>query len=223
MAFEPDRDRWWYERDWMVGRRHRVWRWALGIGFVLVLGGLGWLAIPNFDRRSTTPFTRGDEFGEPADAAGTMDNPRGAVGTSGGPEGVGGGQAASGQPILRLETITDQRDGRHLVGRPVNLRTVMVDPANDVAFWVGTGDDRVLVVPDRDTRSGVERQMGLPSHPRAGWVGGEQLLTITGVIEPIPYGEATYSWNLTRPDVADLIKRMIYVRAFEIRPAGAER
>jgi hypothetical protein len=86
---------------------------------------------------------------------------------------------------------------------------------NDVAFWTGTPPDRILAVMNRGTRSALERQLGRPAGadftlPPRGRV------TVRGVVEPLPYPEAMYSWGLTRRDVAVLQERGAYLLVNEI-------
>src|SRR5688500_6502413 len=83
----------------------------------------------------------------------------GVVGTSGQAEGAGqnSGPAATGAIIHELETITGSNDGHELVGRRVDLHVPISQHVNDVAFWVGMGDNRLLVVLARDDRDGQER------------------------------------------------------------------
>lgn len=215
MTHQPD-----YERDMMVGARHpRAWRWGFAIGVLLLAGALLALVIPNFDRRSTTPSSRGDEFGDTADAAGGMDDPRSGAGT-GGELGGGPAQAPAGSAVMDIATITEARDLSHLVGRTVSFRVEARDLASDVAFWVGAEGERLLVVPDRDTRSGLDRQVGRPPRHDPMRVARGEGAIVKGVIERIPYAETTYSWNLSREDVAELAKRDVYVRAVSIAPAA---
>jgi hypothetical protein len=146
----------------------------------------------------------------------------GAVGTSGGNAGDADrtrSPAAPGGVIHELETITGSNDGHELVGRRVDLHVPVSQHINDVAFWVGMGDNRLLVVFARDDRDGAERQRGEPSNsgvaPRAG-----QQAAISGSIQRVPYAEAMYSWGLTNTDRAELMERRIYLRADTVTPAG---
>lgn len=117
-----------------------------------------------------------------------------------------------------------------LVGDRVELVADIGQAVNDVAFWSGPAADEILVVIDRGTRSGIQRQLGVPSArdftpPPRGRV------TVGGVIEPLPYPEAMYSWGLTRRDVALAQARRVYLRIdrvvsgepFDAHPLAAER
>jgi hypothetical protein len=96
----------------------------------------------------------------------------------------------------------------------VRLRVDIGQALNDVAFWSGAAGHELLVVLDRDTRNGMERQAGVPSESGvASATSG--VITIAGRLEPIPYAEAMYSWGLTRQDVQRLAKRGVYVRAYQ--------
>jgi hypothetical protein len=215
MTHEPN-----YERDRTIGggRHPRAWRWAIVSAVVVVAVASVAVIDWSIDRRSTTPSSRGDEYGEPADAAGRMDDPRSGVGTSGEVGGVGAGQAVS-SPLLELTTLIDREDMSDLVGQQVRFEVDRRDGAGDVAFWVGDGDRRLLVVPERDRRSGLDRQRGLAAaHDAARLPAGEPIV-VSGIIERIPYAEATYSWNLTRDDVEELLRRDVYVRAVAVQPA----
>ena len=136
----------------------------------------------------------------------------GAVGTTGASEATGV------EPIHELETITGANDGHQLVGRRVDVHVPIAQPINDVAFWVGPPDNRLLVVVARDTRSGSERQ---PSSSAIDTIRVGQRATIVGTIERVPYAEAMYSWGLTSADRAELMERRIYLRAERVEPNGA--
>ena len=89
---------------------------------------------------------------------------------------------------------------------------------NDVAFWIGTPPDVLLVAMDRETRSGLERQLGLPSESElSGPPRG--VVTLGGVVAAVPHAEAMYSWGLTRRDIDLLAERGAYVRIDEILSA----
>jgi hypothetical protein len=106
-----------------------------------------------------------------------------------------------------LESILGAGNGSDLLGRRLQVRVPIHQHINDVAFWVGSGDDALLVVLTRDTRNGVERAHGDPGDVRP--VGD----VITGTIERLPHAEAMFSWGLTNADVARLNERPVYLRA----------
>jgi hypothetical protein len=120
--------------------------------------------------------------------------------------------------IHDLETITGSNDGHELVGRRVELHAPVSQHINDVTFWVGMGDNRVLVVLARDSRDGQERQRGQPSTVGIGEVRAGQRAGISGSIQRVPYAEAMYSWGLTSADRDELMERRIYLRADDVTP-----
>ena len=138
----------------------------------------------------------------------------GSVGTSGQ---QGGEHSENSGPglvtIHELETITGTNDGHELVGRRVDLRVPVQQHINDVAFWIGPKDNRLLVVLARDNRDGETRQRGEPGSTGLGKVRIGQQATIAGTVERVPYAEAMYSWGLTNNDRRELMDRRIYLRA----------
>ena len=123
--------------------------------------------------------------------------------------------STTGTAIAAIEQIGGREDVSELIGRQFDLVVDIGQAVNDVAVWAGTPPDEILVVMNRGTRSGLERQLGLPSDtdftppPRG-------LVTVRGVIEPLPYAEAMYSWGLTRRDVAVVQERGVYLRVNQI-------
>ena len=58
--------------------------------------------------------------------------------------------AATGEQITDLATITGAADARGLAGRQVRLSGARVDRMmGDATFWIGSGQDRVLVILDQ--------------------------------------------------------------------------
>lgn len=138
----------------------------------------------------------------------------GAVGTTGESEATGV------EPIHELETITGANDGHQLVGRRVDIHVAVDRPINDVVFWVGPPDNRLLVVVAHDTRSGSDRQGGERSSSDIDAIRAGQRATIVGTIERVPYAEAMYSWGLTSADRAELMERRVYLSAERVEPNG---
>ena len=138
----------------------------------------------------------------------------GAVGTSGQLE-----EGSSAGIIHDIETITGVNDGHELVGRRVDLHVPVSQHINDVAFWVGMGDNRLLVVLARDNRDAENRQRGGSSSSGVNLRAGQQA-TISGSIQRVPYAEAMYSWGLTNADRAELMDRRIYLRADSVSPGA---
>ena len=134
-----------------------------------------------------------------------------AVGTSGTHD--GSAEGAEGRVLTEIETITGANDTTALIGRRVDLHVDVQSQANDYAFWVGSPDNRLLVVFGRDNRGGTKRQSGVPASHGIAPVRGGQRATISGVIQPIPRAEDRLNWNLTQQDERDLADRKIYIRA----------
>ena len=191
-----------YKRDYMVGTRRsrRTGLLLLAASAIAVAAFAVWLS-PDDDRDPTLVRT---ETGNP-----------GAVGTSGAlaPDADQEAAASDAGIIRDLETVTGSNDGHALVGRRVDLRAPISRHINDVAFWVGTGDNRLLVVLARDDRDGEDRQRGEPSNTALGSLRGGQQATISGSIQRVPYAEAMYSWGLTKADRTELMERRIYLKA----------
>ena len=102
------------------------------------------------------------------------------------------------------------------VGRRMEVQIDIGRYGNDVAFWWGTPPNDILAVIARDVRSAEERASGRPaSHPMNLPASGT--VTLRGTIEPVPYGEARYSWGLTRADERRLAKKGVYLRLSEVQ------
>jgi hypothetical protein len=151
----------------------------------------------------------------------------GSVGTSGAgiPPGVDdgdGGLPAVVSPaiIQELDTITGSVDGQELIGRRVDLHVIVHSVPNEVGFWIGEKDNRLLVVLRRDNRDGRERQLGLlPRHGIAPLHAGQHA-TISGSVQPLPKSEEMYSWGLTQSDYDELRDRKLYIRADTVTTNG---
>ena len=141
-----------------------------------------------------------------------------AVGTAG-TTAVGSTDRASdaAATIKELETITGDNDGHELVGRKVDLHVPVQSRANNVSFWVGEKDNRMLVVMDRDRRSAAQRQQGGVANNPISPVHAGQQADITGTIQKLPRVEAMYSWGLSRDDWNELASRPLYIRADAVR------
>lgn len=141
-----------------------------------------------------------------------------AVGTSGTRE--ASAEAPDANVVTEIETITGVNDGMTLVGRRVDLHVEVQQRANDVAFWVGSPDNRVLVVIGRDNRTGAQRQTGEPSGHGISPLHDGQPAAISGVIRPVPPAEQRMSWSLTEADEKELADRKIYIRADTVSSEG---
>jgi hypothetical protein len=149
----------------------------------------------------------------------------GSVGTSGAgiPPGVAdGGDDTTVVPaiIQELDTIAGSVDGQELIGRRVDLHVNVHSVPNDVAFWIGEKDNRLLVVLRRDTRDGRARQLGLPPRHGISPVHAGQQATISGSVQRLPKAEEMHSWQLTEPELAELLDRKLYIRADTVTTDG---
>ncbi len=194
-----------YDRDYLVGTRRSRKTLLLLLGVAaMACGALAiWLSPGGGAGIDRGPYLVRTETGNP-----------GAVGTSGEQAPAPDRNQGPAAGIIRdLDTITGTNDGHELVGRRVDLRVPVSQHVNDVAFWVGMGDNRVLVVLTRDDRDGQERQRGDPSSSGIRALQAGQQATISGSIQRVPYAEAMYSWGLTNADRAELMDRRIYLKA----------
>jgi hypothetical protein len=193
-------------------------------GFLVVIAGVALLVAlaVMLQSRDAGDGGRVDRAPAPAINRGSTDS----VGTTGskGADGSGGngGPAAAVPPaiIQELGTITGTVDGHELIGRRVDLHVPIQEIASDVAFWVGEGDNRVLVVMGRDDRDGAERQRGLPSSSGVANPAAGQQAAISGTVRRLPNAEEMHSWQLTRDETQELLDRRIYVRADSLTPEG---
>ena len=122
--------------------------------------------------------------------------------------------------IQQFASLARGDDIEQLVGRRVELQVTAHDMSNDVAFWVPSGEGRLLVVTARDNRSEVEHQRGEPASHGIEPIRAGQRVTISGTVERLPWAEAMFSWGLTNGDVAELRRRNVYIRADRITVAG---
>ena len=110
----------------------------------------------------------GERFGlPPGSAASPIGYSVGTIGFGEPREVEGGGGAPAVSPpaiIQELDTITGSVDGQELIGRRVDLHVVVQAVPNDVGFWIGEKDNRVLVVLSRDNRNEQSRAAAT-SHP----------------------------------------------------------
>jgi hypothetical protein len=199
-----------YDDERMVGTRR-----SRRVGLLLI--GAGVLALAAFGIWMSPGGGGGSELG--MGMARTTTGSEGALGTSGQRSAAETDNSGPGLATIHdLETITGTNDGHELVGRRVDLHVPVQQHINDVAFWVGPKDNRLLVVLARDDRDGATRQRGEPSTSGIGTVTAGQQATISGTIQRVPYAEAMYSWGLTNTDRAALMERRIYLRADTVSP-----
>jgi hypothetical protein len=142
----------------------------------------------------------------------------GSVGTSGTHD--GSAETHGGDVVTEIETITGANDGMTFVGRRVDLHVDVQQRANDQAFWVGSRDNRLLVVLAGDRRGGSEQQHSKPSNHPIAPVHAGQRATVSGVIRAVPKAERRDSWNLTRDEERELADRKIYIDADTVHSEG---
>lgn len=140
------------------------------------------------------------------------------VATSGTHE--GSAELEGGSVVTEIETITGANDGMTLVGRRVDLHVDVQQRANDRAFWVGSPDNRVLVVLGPDDRAGTERHRGEFAGHGISPVRGGQRAAISGVIRTIPASGQRPGWILADADEKDLSDRKIYIHADAVSSQG---
>jgi len=132
----------------------------------------------------------------------------GAVGTSG----VASTTAATDvvQPVLiqEVETITGTIDGHELVGRKVDLHAAAGARASDMAFWMGSRDNRILVVISPRSK-----------HRRVSVRPGQQA-AVSGMVRRLPPAAEMMAWNLTAEDAAEAADRRIYISADSVASSG---
>lgn len=196
--------------DSMSVRLTRSWVWMVAFGLVCVLGALPWWLKETGSNRDLTPAGINVRAGTATTT--------GAVGTSGLANDVREAAVDSGT-IREIERITGT--DRELIGRRISIEVPVLESANDNAFWIGSGNNRLLVVVRRDRRDDAQRQAGAvaPNGIASGRYG--QRAIITGTIQRIPAPEEMTSWSLTSRDKSDLAGRPIYLRADVVRTEPA--
>lgn len=210
------------QQEKIVGHsRRRRLAWLLVLGGVALAAVLLW-APPNGNDRG-----EGDGIGVTVAAAGQRaphsdiggphSNELQAVGTSGSHDEVVGAEDAA--VVREIETITGTNDAMSLVGRRVDLHVDVQEHANDHAFWVGSRDNRLLVVWGRDHRDGSKVQAGVPAGNGVDWGQGRRA-AIAGVVRSIPIQENRNAWGLTDEHERELHDRKIYIHAQSVMPEG---
>jgi hypothetical protein len=208
------------ERDKTIGNRHpRRARWLLALGGLVLAAVFVW-AMPQ-NRNDRERWSGGGvEVGSAGRGSthsdvGGPDGAREAVGTTGSHDDA---VAADAAVVREIETITGANDAMSLVGRRVDLHVDVQSRANDHAFWVGSPDNRLLVVMGRDNRNGAKRQSGAPASHAVEPVRHGQRAAISGVVRSIPNKEQRFNWNLTEDDERELSERKVYIHAESVSP-----
>ena len=205
--------------DSMSVRLSRTWRWIAAFALVCILGALPWWLRETGTNRELTPAGVNVRAGtsEPVSSTEGTSDTAGAVGTSGFASDVR--EAAVDTGIIReLGAVTGSTRG--LIGRRISLAVPVHETANDNAFWVGSGKNRMLVVIHRDRRNDIQRQDAAAAVNGIAPVDNGQNATITGTIQRIPSPEEMSSWGLTSKDKAELSARPIYIRADTVEPSA---
>jgi hypothetical protein len=190
-------------------------KWVFVLGLIaLALAGI-WLIPQN--RNDREKWEGGGVIaGSTSSTPHHDEQPAPPVGTSGVHEGAA--ESHRGDVITEIETITGANDAMALVGRRVDLHVDVQARANDHAFWVGSPDNRLLVVFGRDNRNGTKRQSGVPASHGIEPVRDGQRAAISGVVRSIPIKEHRYNWNLTADDERELSERKVYIHAESVSP-----
>lgn len=87
---------------------------------------------------------------------------------------------------------------------------------HDIAFRIGCGGLSWIAVLDQGRRTGLEQQIGDVSAVELTPAWNTGTITLLGVVEPLPYPELTYSWNLTEAQREILAERGAFIRLREI-------
>jgi hypothetical protein len=184
----------------------RTATWGIVVGVVALVAALAW-AVPYIQSRRGTGVS-------PA-----SDSPVGTAGRERADE-----PAESPATLHDLETVTGTVDPHELIGRRVDFHVQVADINNYTSFWVGSKDNRMLVVLGRDNRSEAQRIHGDPSPNDIKAAAPGQMVRITGTIEGIPDAEARNSWGVNDPQhhtFEDLLKdQKVYIRADHVTPEG---
>jgi hypothetical protein len=181
----------------------RIAKWATVGGILVLLMAVLWVA-PYLRSRRGTP------------AAPVGNPPVGTVGRD------AAGEADESPAMLHdLETVTGTLDPHELIGQRVDFSVKVADINSYTSFWVGTKDNRMLVVLARDnSRSDAQRDRGAPSLNDIKPAAQGQMVRITGTIEGIPNAEARYSWGLSDSQRSELKDQKVYIRADHLMPEG---
>jgi len=191
------------------------WRALIPIASVAVIAVAGVQFMRESDRAGYRAFDTGKLLENP--------RPEGAESTGGrGPSGPTAATTGFAGSVLYELGLTSG-DSQELAGRRVSFTIPTGATASDGAFWVGSGNEALLVVPRRDRRSGEDRNRGEPSEHGVVDTGGEGTTSISGTIQRVPHAEAMHSWSLTHTDIRRLRARGVFLSADTItQRAGTE-
>ena len=202
-------------------RRHWLLPLAAICAAVVVLGGAMWaLAETNTSKNLTFQGNRRATDIRPRAAnplrESSYKDPASPVGTSGVARAAASGPGGSVGAIQDLRAILGTDDPRSLAGRPVEITVPALREQNVTTFWIGSADDRLLVVLNRDTRDGGDRQASkAPEHGIVPGPRGQQAV-VSGIVERVPRPEQRASWDLTAAQTRELERRGVYIRADKV-------
>lgn len=202
-------------------RRHWFLPLAAVCTAVVVLGGAMWaLAETNTSKNLTFQGNRRATDIRPRAANPLRESfykdPASPVGTSGVSAGTASESGTTRDAAIQdLRAILGTDDPRSLAGRPVEITVPALREQNLTTFWIGSADDRLLVVLNRDTRNGGERQASkAPEHGIATGAHGQAV--VSGTVERVPSSEQRANWDLTAAQTRELERRGVYIRADKV-------
>ena len=214
-----------YEDISFMPKRHLVMKWT-GV-FVAVVAVL-WIAwalavIPSNSAELTYAGARQASGREPGATPALADHgqfdPSKVVGTSG--TAVTATDAAAVQAQIRdLDSIVGNRNPASLVGQRVSLQVPLVREDNMSVVWLGSPENPLLVVLNRDVRDGFQRMASQPPSHGIQTVEPGQQAVISGTIQRIPSKEMRFSWDLNKAQQERLESRGVYLLADSVRQAG---
>jgi len=147
-------------------------------------------------------------------------DPASPVGTNGVVQSEPAATSTAPATIQDLKGIFGSEDPRTLAGRRVEIDVPEFLEQNLTTFWIGSADDRLLVVLGRDTRDGADRQASkAPDHGIVSAHRGPQA-SITGTIQRVPTAEGRYNWDLTPSQTRELERRGVFILADSVRAIG---
>jgi len=146
----------------------------------------------------------------------SYNDPAGPIGTSGTPSSEAT-TTSTAAPIQDLKTLLGTDNPAALAGRRVEIEVPTLAEHNQTTFWLGSADDRLLVVLGRDTRNGSERQASkAPSHGIEPGHQGQQI-SISGVVQRVPSAEGRFNWDLTLAQTRALKRKGVFILADSVR------
>lgn len=122
-------------------------------------------------------------------------------------------------PATTVEAVPALKEGEH-----VEVRVALDSRASNAngfgTLWVGTPDQRVLVVLPRDTRNELRRLEGEPASQPIQQVEPGRTVTISGTVYRVPRAEQMHTWGLTTDERRILAEHPFYIRADSVTPTS---